>query len=78
MKYQRFTPSGCKDVGIRNLELVAKLIPLYILYSANAKYVGWEKDTGQGWEYSLVKIREEFGFLIRKGVVNFVFEIHKH
>ena len=24
LKYQRFTPSGCKDIGVKNLELVEK------------------------------------------------------
>ena len=24
LKYQRFTPSGCKDIGIRTFEFVAK------------------------------------------------------
>jgi len=24
LKYQRFTPSGCKDIGIRKFEFVAK------------------------------------------------------
>ena len=28
-KYQRVSPSGCKDIGIRNLEFVAKTQFLY-------------------------------------------------
>ena len=29
MKYQRFTPSGCLDIGVRKCEFVAKTQILY-------------------------------------------------
>jgi len=29
LKYQRFTPSGCKDIGARKFEFVAKTQFLY-------------------------------------------------
>ena len=29
LKCQRFTPSGCKEIGIRNLEFIAKTQFLY-------------------------------------------------
>ena len=32
-KYQRFTSSGCKDIGIRKFEFVAKTQFLYLLFS---------------------------------------------
>ena len=30
LKYQRFTPSGCKDIGIRTLEFVTSVEFLYL------------------------------------------------
>ena len=30
LKYQRFTPSGCKDIGIRTLEFVLCVEFLYL------------------------------------------------
>ena len=34
MKYQRFTPTGCKGIGIRIFEFVAKTQFLFITYNA--------------------------------------------
>ena len=31
LKYQKFTPSGCKYIGIRKFKVVAKTNPLIIL-----------------------------------------------
>ena len=33
LKYQRFTPSGCKDVGIRKIVLVEKTQFLYVRFT---------------------------------------------
>ena len=35
MKYQRFIPSGCRDIEIRKFEVVAKTQFLYVIWGRN-------------------------------------------
>ena len=40
MKYQRFAQSGCKDIGIRRFEFVAKTQLLYV-YTLPSLFIDW-------------------------------------
>ena len=38
LKYQGFTPSGCKDIGIRRLQVVSNTQFVYLFYFSGEKY----------------------------------------
>ena len=38
MKYQRFTSSGCKEIGTKKFEFVAKTQFLYLIFDAGLTF----------------------------------------
>ena len=65
MKYQRFTPLCCTDLGIRKSEFVAKAFSVFsTLFYLNFKPPNTEIEIKSLWKFETLFSRSFFGFSI--------------